>query len=125
MNNQREVQQYLSEGKTAIMVAVDGRVIGMLFAADTVRPAASAAVAALRQRGLDVKVVSGDRKEAVWAVAAAAMVPKEATSWEATPGEVGCCICSVYWTAWHTYRYARSNLGVGCTTPSYPFLPFL
>ncbi|CAM9610753.1 unnamed protein product [Pylaiella littoralis] len=79
------LRQHLSEGNTAIVVAVDGRVIGMLFAADTLRPAASAAVAALRQRGLDVKVVSGDRKEAVWAAAAAAGVPKEATSWAATP----------------------------------------
>lgn len=70
------------------MVAVDGQVIGMLFAADTVRPAAAAAVAALRQRGLGVRVASGDRKEAVWAAAAAAGVPKEATSWAATPGKV-------------------------------------
>lgn len=100
MTNQREVKQHLSEGKTAIMVAVDGRMIGMLFAADTVRPAASAAVAALRQRGLDVKVASGDRKEAVWAAAAAARVPKEATSWAATPGEDGRCTC---WTAWRTF----------------------
>lgn len=93
MITQRKVKQHLSEGKTAIVVAVDGRVIGMLFAADTLRPAASAAVAALRQRGLDVKVVSGDRKEAVWAAAAAAGVPKEATSWAATPGGVGCDSC--------------------------------
>lgn len=69
------------------MVAVDGRVIGMLFAADRVRPSASTVVADLRRRGLDVRVASGDRKEAVWAAAAAAGVPNEATSWAASPGE--------------------------------------
>jgi len=70
------------------VVAVDGRVVGCLFAADTVRPAASAAVAALVQRGLSVRVASGDRREAVCSAAAAAGVPKSFTRWGATPGEV-------------------------------------
>lgn len=84
---QHEVQQHLSNGESAIVVAVDGRVVGVLFAADTVRPAASAAVSSLTRRGINVLVASGDRREAVWAAAAAAGVPKESTSWGTTPGE--------------------------------------
>ena len=75
------------------MVAVDGQVVGLLFAADTVRPAASAAVSALARRGINVLVASGDRKEAVWAAAATAGVPKESTSWATTPGETEAANC--------------------------------
>lgn len=82
------LERHLSKGESAIVVAVDGQVVGCLFAADTVRPAASAAVAALAQRGLSVRVASGDRREAVWSAAAAAGVPKSYTSWAATPGEL-------------------------------------
>lgn len=83
---QQEVTRLLSEGQTAIVVAVGGQAIGLLFAADMVRPDAAAAVADLVRRGLTVGVASGDRKEAVWAAAAAAGVSREATSWGATPG---------------------------------------
>lgn len=79
-----------------MVVAVDGRVVGLLFAADTLRPDASAAVSALAQRGLNVLVASGDRKEAVWAAAAAAGVPQESTNWAMTPGKdesVGTTCC--------------------------------
>lgn len=86
---QPDVQQHLSKGDSAIVVAVGRRVVGLLFAADAVRPAASAAVSALAQRGVNVLVASGDRKEAVWAAAAAAGVPKESTRWATTPGEDG------------------------------------
>lgn len=74
-----------------VVVAVGGRVVGLLFAADAVRPAASAAVSALAQRGIEVLVASGDRKEAVWAAAAAAGVPMESASWATTPGETEVC----------------------------------
>ncbi|CAM9092214.1 unnamed protein product, partial [Hapterophycus canaliculatus] len=82
-----QVTQRLSAGQTAIVVAVNGRAIGLLFAADEVRPTASVAVADLGRRGISVRVASGDRREAVWAAAAAAGVRKEATSWAATPGD--------------------------------------
>ncbi|CAB1111114.1 unnamed protein product [Ectocarpus sp. CCAP 1310/34] len=71
---------------TVVVVAVNGRPVGLLFAADSIRPAASDAVASLSERGLSVRIASGDRREAVWAAAAAAGVPQEAASWGATPG---------------------------------------
>lgn len=87
MKRQREVAQRLSEGQTAIVVAAEGKPVGLLFSSDTVRPAAAAAVASLVQRGLTVRVASGDRREAVWTAAAAAGVPREDTTWAATPGK--------------------------------------
>lgn len=86
MKRQHEVAQRLSEGQTAIVVAAEGKPVGLLFSSDTVRPTAAAAVASLVQRGLTVRVASGDRREAVWTAAAAAGVPREDTTWAATPG---------------------------------------
>ena len=47
-------------GKTAIMVAVDGRAAGLIGVADTLRPSAKATVAGLKARGLRVVMVTGD-----------------------------------------------------------------
>lgn len=65
-----------------------GRAVGLLFAADTVRPAATTAVADLARRGLNVRLASGDRKEAVLEAAVATGVAIDATSWGLTPGKV-------------------------------------
>ncbi|HET6899490.1 MAG TPA: heavy metal translocating P-type ATPase [Vicinamibacteria bacterium] len=48
------------EGQTVIFVVVDGRVAGLLGVADVVKEAAREAVAALRQEGLRVVMVTGD-----------------------------------------------------------------
>ena len=51
----------LSEaGKTAIMVAIDGRPAGVIGVADTARPTAKATVAGLKARGIRVVMVTGD-----------------------------------------------------------------
>jgi Cu+-exporting ATPase len=58
------------EGKTAMFVAVDGAVAGVLAAADTVKPGAAEAVASLHERGLDVWLLTGDNERTARAVAA-------------------------------------------------------
>jgi P-type Cu+ transporter len=58
-------------GKTAVRVAVDGRSAGVLAVADTPRPEAAAVVAALRQDGKDVVMLTGDDERTAQAVAAA------------------------------------------------------
>ncbi|CAM9545229.1 unnamed protein product, partial [Scytosiphon promiscuus] len=62
-----QVTERLSAGQTAIVVAVDGRAIGLIFAADEIRPVTSVAIAELARRGVSVRIASGDRREAVWA----------------------------------------------------------
>lgn len=81
-----DITERQSKGETAIVVAVEGQAVGLLFAADTVRPAAGTAVTALARKGLTVRVASGDSKEAVWAAAAAIGLARENTNWGATPG---------------------------------------
>jgi Cu+-exporting ATPase len=57
-------------GKTVVRVAVDGAAAGVLAVADTVRPTSKAAVAALRDLGLDIVMVTGDAEASARAVAA-------------------------------------------------------
>jgi len=57
------------DGKTAMLVAVDGRVVGVLADADTVKESSKAAVSALHERGLDVHMITGDNERTARAVA--------------------------------------------------------
>jgi Cu+-exporting ATPase len=58
-----------SEGKTAMLVAVDGDLLGVVATADTVKDSAKAAVSALHDRGLTVHMITGDNERTAEAVA--------------------------------------------------------
>jgi len=58
-----------SEGKTAMYVAVDGMLAGVVADSDTLKDSAPDAVAALQDRGLDVMLISGDNERTARAVA--------------------------------------------------------
>ncbi len=64
-----ELKRLESEGKTAMLVAVDGRLAGVVADADTVKPSAADAVATLRDRGVDVRMITGDNERTARAVA--------------------------------------------------------
>ncbi|MCG1002731.1 MULTISPECIES: heavy metal translocating P-type ATPase [Halobacterium] len=64
-----EMERLEREGKTAMLVAVDGRVAGVVADADTVKESAERAVGALRERGVDVHVITGDNERTARAVA--------------------------------------------------------
>jgi Cu+-exporting ATPase len=57
------------EGKTAMLVALDGRVVGVVADADTVKDSAAEAVASLQERDLDVWMITGDNARTARAVA--------------------------------------------------------
>jgi P-type Cu+ transporter len=57
------------EGKTAMMVVVDGRVAGVVAVADTVKPSAKATVGALRDMGIQVLMLTGDNFRTAAAIA--------------------------------------------------------
>ena len=61
--------QLAAEGKTVIFVAVDGRPVGLVAAADQLRPSASLAIAGLKELGLEVALISGDNRRTAEAVA--------------------------------------------------------
>jgi Cu+-exporting ATPase len=64
------VQERLAdEGKTPMLVAVDGRPAAVIGVADTVKPGSVGAIDALRKRGLDVVMITGDNAATAAAIA--------------------------------------------------------
>ena len=58
-----------SQEKTVMLLAEEGRVLGLIASADVVRPTSRGAVAALQRMGLDTVMVSGDSLEVCKSVA--------------------------------------------------------
>ncbi len=50
------------QGKTPVLVAVDGRAVGVMGVADTLKPSAMAGVSGLLELGLDVVMLTGDSR---------------------------------------------------------------
>ena len=65
------VSAYAAEGHTPVHVAVDGRPAGAIAVADPVKPTSRAAVAALRDLGLEVVMLTGDDRRTAASVARA------------------------------------------------------
>jgi len=57
------------DGKTPMFVAVDGKVSGLIAVADTVKPGAREAMAALGAMGLEVAMLTGDNRRTAEAIA--------------------------------------------------------
>jgi Cu+-exporting ATPase len=81
------VDQFQEGGKTAIVVAVDGEVWGVIALADTVKPTAAEAVTQLRQLGIAVALLTGDNQRTAAAIAAAVGIPLTAVYAEVKPDE--------------------------------------
>ncbi|MBB3085365.1 heavy metal translocating P-type ATPase [Geodermatophilus sabuli] len=59
-----------ARGRTAVLVAVDGAAVGLLVVADAVKPTSAAAIAQLRDLGLDPVLLTGDNAAVARTVAA-------------------------------------------------------
>jgi len=57
------------EGKTAMIVVQDGKVVGIVAVADTVKPSAKATVDALKKMGIQVVMLTGDNTRTATAIA--------------------------------------------------------
>jgi Cu+-exporting ATPase len=62
-------QRLAGEGKTPVFVALEGALAGLLAVADPVRETSAEAVAAMRRRGLEVVLLTGDTEATARAVA--------------------------------------------------------
>ena len=62
-------QRWLDDARTVVEVCEDGKVIGVIALADTVRPSAAGAVAVLQRLGLRCVLVTGDNERAANVVA--------------------------------------------------------
>ncbi len=80
-------------GCTTVLVGCDGKVIGALAVADTVKPSAAAAVAELRRLGLRSVLLTGDNEATARAVAATAGVDEVIA--EALPAEKAAIITAL------------------------------
>ncbi len=66
---QETMERLEREGKTAMLVAYEGELVGVVADADTVKETAAEAVRALRERGVDVMMITGDNERTARAVA--------------------------------------------------------
>ena len=65
-----ELTRFAAEGKTPLLVGADGKLLGLLAVADPEKPTSREAVRRLRERGLKVAMLTGDREDTARAVAA-------------------------------------------------------
>ena len=66
---EKTMAAYEGRGKTAVLVAVDGKIAGVITIADTLKPSAKPAVRELKAMGLDVVMMTGDNKRTADAIA--------------------------------------------------------
>jgi len=71
-----EMTRLQSEAKTAMLVAVDGKVSGIIAVADTVKDGSIEAIAALKEMGLEVIMITGDNQATAEAIGAQVGVSK-------------------------------------------------
>ncbi len=64
-----EMERLAREGKTPMLVAMDGKAAGVLAVADPIKPTASAAIARLKAMGITVVLLTGDNRRTAEAVA--------------------------------------------------------
>ena len=59
---EEKMQSLENEGKTAMLVAVQGKLVGIIAVADTLKDHSREAVQALKAKGLDVIMITGDNQ---------------------------------------------------------------
>src|SRR5579875_2535322 len=84
---QQRLEALESEGKTAIVVVVDGAVMGLLAVSDTIKPGSAQAIRQLQERGLQVWMVTGDNRRTAETIATQAGIPAEHILAEVLPAE--------------------------------------
>ena len=67
-NARATLDQLASEGKTLSLIAVDGKLAGVVAAADTIKPSAKKAITALKELGIEIAMITGDHKKVAEAV---------------------------------------------------------
>jgi Cu+-exporting ATPase len=66
---EEDLDRLEGEGKTAMLVALDGELVGVVANADTVKERAKQAVSVLHERGIEVRMITGDNERTARAVA--------------------------------------------------------
>ncbi len=64
-----EIEKLESEGKTVMMIAINGKLTGFIGVADTLKESAKEGVRALADKGIEVVMITGDNKRTAQAIA--------------------------------------------------------
>ena len=67
--NEKEIEGLENEGKTVMILGVNGKLAGLIAVADTVKDTAKEGVASLRKMGLEVIMLTGDNQKTARAIA--------------------------------------------------------
>ncbi len=79
------IERMEADGKTTVVAAIDGVAAGVIGIADTVKPGAGDAIAALKQQGLQVVMMTGDNRRTAEAIAHQVGIDRVAA--EVLPGD--------------------------------------
>lgn len=69
---QKHELSYLQLGKTVVWVASDGKVMGIIAIADEIKPKSAQVIQRLKQRGIEIYMITGDHRIAAQTIAKAA-----------------------------------------------------
>jgi len=72
----KEAESLWAQGRTAIFLGIDSQVVGIIAVADTLKPGAKEAVAALHGMGLEVGMITGDNRRTAEAIAGEAGIDR-------------------------------------------------
>lgn len=67
LQSQKDIWE--ADGKTVVLIAVDGQLEGIIAIADAIKPTSPAAIRALRKLGLEVVMLTGDNQKTAEAIA--------------------------------------------------------
>ncbi|WP_026679256.1 heavy metal translocating P-type ATPase [Fictibacillus gelatini] len=65
----KQMEQLERDGKTAMLISVDGRYAGIVAVADTIKETSKEAVARLKEMGLQIIMITGDNEQTAKAIA--------------------------------------------------------
>ena len=66
---EHRLQELADEGKTPMLIALDGRIAGLIAVADQIKSGAQETVASMKRMGIEVVMMTGDNKRTAEAVA--------------------------------------------------------
>jgi Cu+-exporting ATPase len=64
-----DIEKLEMQGKTVMILAVDGKLVGLIAVADTVKESARAGIQALQKLGIEAVMITGDNKRTAQAIA--------------------------------------------------------
>jgi Cu+-exporting ATPase len=64
-----DAKRLAEQGKTAVYIAINGRLAGLIAVADPIKPSSVDAIRDLKHMGLQVVMLTGDHERTAWAVA--------------------------------------------------------